>query len=95
MLHPQPGYPFTLDLAIDYELSEHGLTVRTTATNVGDSAAPYGCGAHPYLRLGTDVVDPLVLRIPGRVVLRSPTTAGCPSDPRRSTAPSSTSASRA
>ncbi len=73
LLHPQPGYPFTLDLAIAYELSERGLTVRTTATNVGDSAAPYGCGAHPYLRLGTDVVDPLVLRIPGRVVAVSDT----------------------
>jgi aldose 1-epimerase len=68
VLHPQPGYPFTLDLAVAYELSEGGLTVRTAATNVGDTTAPYGCGAHPYLRLGADVVDPLVLHVPGRFV---------------------------
>jgi aldose 1-epimerase len=67
-LHPQPGYPFTLELAVAYELAEHGLTVRTTATNVGAEAAPYGCGSHPYLRLGSDGVDPLVLRIPARTV---------------------------
>jgi aldose 1-epimerase len=67
-LRPQPGYPFTLDLAVAYELSERGLTVRTTATNVGAEAAPYGCGQHPYLRLGSDGVDPLVLRVPAQTV---------------------------
>src|SRR5262249_2575533 len=41
-LHPQPGYPFSLELAIEYELSGMGLGVRTTATNVGSAACPYG-----------------------------------------------------
>ncbi|HST16810.1 MAG TPA: aldose 1-epimerase family protein [Gaiellaceae bacterium] len=67
-LNPQPGYPFALDLAVAYELSDRGLGVRTTATNVGAAAAPYGCGAHPYLRLGSDGVDPLVLHVPARAV---------------------------
>ena len=38
VLHPQPGYPFALELEIEYELSASGLTVRTTATNIGSRA---------------------------------------------------------
>jgi aldose 1-epimerase len=49
VLRPQPGYPFELGLAIEYQLSASGLTVRTTATNTGAEACPYGSGAHPYL----------------------------------------------
>lgn len=67
-LHPQPGYPFSLELEIEYALGEAGLRVTTTATNVGPSACPYGCGAHPYLTLGTPTVDSIVLRAPGRNV---------------------------
>ena len=32
-LHPQPGYPFSLHLELEYRLSETGLTVRTRAEN--------------------------------------------------------------
>ena len=71
VLHPQPGYPFSLALRIEYALSEGGLRVRTTATNVGTDPCPYGSGAHPYLTLGTASVDCLMLRVPGRTVLRS------------------------
>ena len=39
-LHPQPGYPFSLALSIEYALSDDGLRVRTTATNVGRDAVP-------------------------------------------------------
>jgi galactose mutarotase-like enzyme len=69
-LTPRPGYPFALTLRIEYALSEHGLTVRTSATNVGNDACPYGSGQHPYLTLGTPVVDSLILAAPGRTVLR-------------------------
>jgi aldose 1-epimerase len=68
-LEPQPGYPFALSLRIEYTLSERGLTVRTSATNVGGDACPYGSGQHPYLTLGTTVVDSLMLAAPGRTVL--------------------------
>ena len=71
VLHPQPGYPFSLRLSIEYALSDRGLRVRTTATNVGTDPCPYGSGAHPYLTLGTATVDRLMLRVPGRTVLRS------------------------
>ena len=43
----------------------------TTATNVGRAACPFGSGAHPYLTLGTETVDSLILRAPGRTVLQS------------------------
>jgi aldose 1-epimerase len=70
-LHPQPGYPFTLDLSIEYMLSANGLSVQTTATNVGRDRCPYGCGAHPYLSVGTETVDATVLQAPGRTVLQA------------------------
>jgi aldose 1-epimerase len=71
VLHPRPGYPFLLVLRVEYALAQDGLTVRTIATNVGDEPCPYGAGAHPYLRLGTDRVDALVLGLPAATVLRS------------------------
>jgi aldose 1-epimerase len=71
VLHPQPGYPFDLALRIDYSVSASGLTVRTTATNVGDEPCPYGSGAHPYLTLGTPTVDSIRLRAPARTVVVS------------------------
>jgi aldose 1-epimerase len=68
-LHPQPGYPFMLDLAVEYTLSPQGLSVTTTATNTGDVPCAFGSGMHPYLRLGTPPVDALVLHAPARTVL--------------------------
>ena len=71
LLYPQPGYPFSLRLSIEYALSDNGLKVATTATNVGGAPCPYGSGAHPYLTLGAASIDRLILRVPGRTVLRS------------------------
>lgn len=70
-LHPQPGYPFTLELRVAYELSESGLVVETTATNAGRETCPFGSGAHPYLAVGTATVDDIVLRVPARTALRA------------------------
>jgi aldose 1-epimerase len=63
-LHPQDGYPFMLDLAIEYRLSERGLSVRTTAANAGTQPLPFGAGHHPYLTVGTDLIDDALLRVP-------------------------------
>ena len=71
LLHPQPGYPHALRLAVTYRLDADGLTVGTTATNLGASACPYGAGAHPYLTVGTTSVDSVVLQAPGRTRLTS------------------------
>lgn len=56
-LHPMKGYPFGLSIEVRYELSESGLSVSTKATNIGDRAAPYACGQHPYLSPGDGTID--------------------------------------
>ena len=93
LLHPQPGYPFALRLQVAYELSAVGLRVRTTATNEGDVALPYGEGHHPYLAAGPGrLVDDCTLAAPGATRLETdgrgiPTgtvpVAGTPYDLRR------------
>jgi aldose 1-epimerase len=65
-LHPRQGYPFALDVQVEYGLAASGLTVRTSATNVGDRTCPYGCGQHPYLSPGSALVDDCVLELPAR-----------------------------
>jgi len=70
VLEPQPGYPFTLGLSVEYVLSDAGLTVRTTAWNLGREPCPYGSGQHPYLTLGTRI-DGLRLQVPAESVLIS------------------------
>jgi aldose 1-epimerase len=63
VLHPQDGYPFTLRFDVDYRLSDGGLSVRTTVSNVGREAAPYGSGHHPYFTVGT-LIDQTLLKMP-------------------------------
>jgi aldose 1-epimerase len=63
VLHPQDGYPFTLRFDVDYRLSAGGLTIRTTATNLGRQAAPFGAGHHPYFTVGT-LIDQALLKMP-------------------------------
>jgi len=71
MLHPQPGYPFSLALRVEYELSDRGLSVATTATNLGPTACPYGSGQHPYFRPYNGAVDELMVRVPADRMIES------------------------
>lgn len=59
----QPGYPWTLDMAVEYAVSADGLMVTMAATNLADSAAPFAAGMHPYLAVA-DTVDEVVLTVP-------------------------------
>ncbi|MBA3311460.1 MAG: aldose 1-epimerase family protein [Nocardioidaceae bacterium] len=78
-LNPQPGYPFSLDLTIDYTLGDQGLRAEVSATNVGQTAAPYGSGAHPYLTVGRPI-DECELTLPATI--RAETDErGIPGDP--------------
>jgi aldose 1-epimerase len=61
VVHPRPGYPFTLDLTLEYALTYGGLVVRTTARNIGDKTLPFGAGQHPYFSVGTPLVDAAVV----------------------------------
>ena len=95
-LYPQPGYPFMLDVTITYELSDIGLLVHTSATNLGEQTCPFGCGQHPYLAPGGETVDECMLEFGARTriladergvpVGREPVSLGGPmdfSEPRR------------
>jgi aldose 1-epimerase len=64
VLYPLEGYPFGLDVRVEYTLGDEGLTARTSATNIGDAPCPYGCGHHPYLSPGTGTIDDCTLDLP-------------------------------
>jgi aldose 1-epimerase len=64
VLHPQPGYPFTLGLEVEYALLADGLAVSLRATNLGAARAPFGAGFHPYLTFGEQRIDDCVLELP-------------------------------
>jgi len=65
LVHPTPGYPFTLQLRIEYRLGRDGLAVTTTAGNPGELTLPFGVGFHPYLTVGSQPIDSAILRLPG------------------------------
>jgi aldose 1-epimerase len=66
-----PGYPFAIDLTIDYLLDEHGLTLEARMRNVGDVAAPCFFGWHPYFRLGDAPIDGWELQVPAQTLVRT------------------------
>jgi len=70
-VRPTPGYPFLIDLRLEYRLGRQGLQVTASASNPGRGAAPFGLGFHPYLRVGDGAVDTAVLSLPAgrRLVL--------------------------
>ncbi|GII27900.1 aldose 1-epimerase family protein [Planotetraspora mira] len=56
-IEPTAGYPFRIALEVRYAVSDRGLTTTLTAHNVGEEAAPYGCGPHPWLLAGPRVQE--------------------------------------
>jgi aldose 1-epimerase len=57
------GYPFDVLLRVTYRLSDAGLHVTTTATNLGATPAPYGVGFHPWLSPGEGSLDDCTFRL--------------------------------
>jgi len=47
----QPGYPWSIQLTVRYQLSDSGLEMHFSATNLSDTRAPVGYAFHPYLKL--------------------------------------------
>jgi len=52
-LHPSPGYPFGLDVRIDYRLGRDGLTATTIATTPATGRAPTAVDSTPICRPAT------------------------------------------
>ncbi|RDK86706.1 aldose 1-epimerase [Enterobacillus tribolii] len=64
-LPPSYGYPFALVSDVVYRLdAASGLHVLIRSQNVGDGAAPYGAGAHPYLTCDRQRIDICELTLP-------------------------------
>jgi aldose 1-epimerase len=63
VLHPQPGYPWRLELEVTYALGADGLSVSARATNRSPGPAPFGIGFHPYLTIGARL-DEATLTVP-------------------------------
>ena len=68
-LHPQPGYPFSLLLELEYHVGRDGLTVTTRAQSLDEGPIPFGLGFHPYLTAGSETVDGAILHVPAHHTL--------------------------
>ena len=77
-LHPHPGYPFDLEVSVEYRLGGDGLTVTTTARNAGEIACPYGAGQHPYLSPGEGTIDECLLELSAATVISIDPERGLP-----------------
>lgn len=56
-LLPRAGYPFALEVRITYTLARAGLSVQTSARNIGANRCPFAAGQHPYLSGGGEKID--------------------------------------
>ena len=63
-IHPQTGWPGTLEAMITHQVADDGLTVTVQATNLGVGELPFGYGAHPYLTVGETTVDEVAVTVP-------------------------------
>ena len=71
VLYPQPGYPFLLRTSIEYALSDRGLRVRTTTTNLQLWAMSFCARQSSVSNMGTATIDRLFLTLPAGTVLQS------------------------
>ncbi|MCS3843089.1 aldose 1-epimerase family protein [Microbacterium sp. AK031] len=69
VIEPQLGYPFRIEVAVEFHLDSHGLNQTVTARNIGADAAPWGTGPHPYLVAGAGRVDDWMLTLQASEVL--------------------------
>src|SRR5215212_8499800 len=63
ILHPQPAYPWRLELSVTYALDLGGLRVTTIAENLSEGPAPFGAGFHPYVS-ARGALDDVFVTIP-------------------------------
>ncbi|MFD5213765.1 aldose 1-epimerase family protein [Microbacterium sp. NPDC058345] len=68
VIEPQAGYPFRVEVEVEYRLGDDGLTQAVTARNLGGDSAPWGTGPHPYLVAGEGRVDDWTFTLPASEV---------------------------
>lgn len=64
VVHPQQGWPAVVECAVTHRLTVEGLKVEVNAACIGDSAAPFGYAAHPYLRVDDAALDEWTVQAP-------------------------------
>ncbi|GAA3938883.1 aldose 1-epimerase family protein [Microbacterium soli] len=69
VIPPQAGYPFRVEVAVDFRVDADGLHQSVTGRNLGVDAAPWGTAPHPYLTAGDERVDDSELLLPAASVL--------------------------
>lgn len=52
VIEPRHGYPFRIEVEVEYRLDAEGLHHTVTGRNLGLDPAPWGCAPHPYLTPG-------------------------------------------
>jgi aldose 1-epimerase len=65
----QDGYPFRVDVLVEFTLDDDGLHTLVTGTNTGRIAAPWGAAPHPYLVAGAGRVDDWTFALPASRVI--------------------------
>lgn len=63
-VYPQPGWPGAIEARIAHTVGDSGLATEVAVTNIGQTPVPFGYAAHPYLTVGEDVVDDVLLTVP-------------------------------
>jgi aldose 1-epimerase len=68
LIQPTAGYPFNLEIAVTYELTNDGIDVKHFAKNLSENAAPFVVGAHPYLQISGTPTEQLEIKSSVRTV---------------------------
>lgn len=65
------GYPFDINIFVEYTLSEGSLNIKVTAENMGEEDAPFFTGWHPYFRTSLDEgIEHLILNIDAESIIK-------------------------
>lgn len=67
-IFPQSGYPYLLETAVTYALTDDGIVVTHQIRNSGTEPAPVAIGTHPFLALGATPATDLTLTSSGATV---------------------------
>ena len=68
-LAPRSGYPFALEMEVEYRVGPVSVDVTARGRNVGRTALPYAHGFHPYVSAGDAAIDGCTLQVPASVFL--------------------------
>lgn len=80
------GWPFQLTVTVVHELTDDGLVVTASATNGGDTDAPYGMGFHTFVRVGDVPLDECTLEFSAGTRLQLDPVRNLPNGPSVPTA---------